>query len=72
MRLIDKFPILVLAGGGLLGYIAGEMAIEDPAVVPWIAANASHISEFAPLTGFALVVAVGVWLTRRRARARES
>src|SRR6266481_9178749 len=40
MRLIDKYPILVLAGGGLLGYIAGEMAIEDPVVAPWIAANA--------------------------------
>ena len=27
MRLIDRFPVLVLAGGGLLGYIAGDMAI---------------------------------------------
>ena len=70
MRLIDKFPILVLAGGGLLGYIAGDMAIEDPVVAPWIAANAAHLSEFAPLAGFALVVAAGGWLTRRRARAR--
>ena len=72
MRLIDKYPILVLAGGGLLGYIAGEMAIEDPVVAPWIAANASQVSEFAPLAGFVLVVAVGAWLTRRRARTRET
>jgi len=72
MRLIDKFPILVLAGGGLLGYIAGDMAIEDPVVAPWIGANAAHLSEFAPLTGFALVVAGGTWLTRRRARTHET
>jgi YjbE family integral membrane protein len=67
MRLIDRYPILVLAGGGLLGYIAGEMAVEDPVVAPWIAANAPHVSDFAPLAGFVLVVATGVWLTRRRA-----
>jgi YjbE family integral membrane protein len=72
MRLIDRFPILVLAGGGLLGYIAGDMAVEDPVVAPWIAANAPHVSEFAPLIGFVLVVAAGAWLTRRRARTHET
>src|SRR5215469_554713 len=30
MVLLGRFPVLVLAGGGLLGYIAGEMMIEDP------------------------------------------
>ena len=72
MRLIARFPILVLAGGGLLGYIAGEMAIEDPAVVPWIAAHASHIAPGAPVAGFALVVAVGWGLTRRRRQAQKT
>ena len=32
MKLIERFPSLVVAGGGLLGYIAGEIAIEDAAV----------------------------------------
>ena len=66
MRLIARFPLLVLAGGGLLGYIAGEMAIEDPAVAPWIAANASHVAPWAPAAGFMLVVAAGWGLTRRK------
>src|SRR6266481_5434264 len=65
MRLITRFPILVLAGGGLLGYIAGEMMVEDPAVAPWIAANASQLAALAPGAGFALVVALGWGLTRR-------
>jgi YjbE family integral membrane protein len=34
MRLMERYPLLVLGGGGLLGYIAGEMAVEDPAVQP--------------------------------------
>ncbi len=40
MKLIERFPWLVIAGGGLLGYIAGEIATEDTAVKPWIDANA--------------------------------
>src|SRR5205814_8180360 len=43
MRLITRLPVLAVAGGGLLGYIAGEMAVEDPAIAPWIAANASQL-----------------------------
>ena len=70
VRLLQQYPILVIAGGGLLGYIAGEMAIEDPAVAPWIASNAWQLAAVAPLLGFAAVVATGTWLVRRRARAR--
>ena len=68
MRLIARFPVLVLAGGGLLGYIAGEMVIEDPALQSWIAANAAEVAWIVPPLGFAAVVAMGLWLTRRRRR----
>src|SRR6202165_3380049 len=72
MRLITRFPILVLAGGGLLGYIAGEMMVEDPAVAPWVAANASQLAGLAPGAGFALVVALGWGLPRRHRRAHRT
>ena len=72
MRLTARFPILVLAGGGLLGYIAGEMMVEDPAVAPWIAANASQVAALAPGAGFALVVALGWGLPRRHRRAHKT
>jgi YjbE family integral membrane protein len=72
MRLITRFPILVLAGGGLLGYIAGEMMVEDPAVAPWIATNASPIAGLAPGAGFALVVALGWGLTRHHRRVHKT
>ena len=68
MKLMERYPILILLGGGLLGYIAGEMAIEDPVVQPWIAQNAAEIGDLIPLVGFAFVVAMGMWSTRRRAR----
>jgi YjbE family integral membrane protein len=69
LPLIGRFPVLVFAGGGLLGYIAGEMAVEGPGVEPWIAANASGLVPIAPFAGFATVVAAGILLTRRRKRA---
>jgi len=68
MRLMGRYPILVVLGGGLLGYIAGEMAVEDPISQPWFAENAPDLASIVPLLGFALVVAVGMWSTRRRAR----
>ncbi len=70
MKLIERFPVLVLAGGGLLGYIAGEMAVEDPVVQPWIAANAAGLGALAPPVFFGLVVLAGIWLIRRRKRVR--
>jgi YjbE family integral membrane protein len=65
-RLIQRFPILVLAGGGLLGYIAGDMAVEDPAVAPWLVAHAANYLWLAPVLGFMVVVVVGYGMTRRR------
>ncbi|HEY1460335.1 MAG TPA: TerC family protein [Casimicrobiaceae bacterium] len=66
MRLVHRFPILVLAGGGLLGYIAGEMMVEDPAIAPWVAVNAKAYVWLAPVAGVLVVLAAGLWLTRQR------
>ena len=68
MRITGRYPIVVIAGGGLLGYIAGDMAVDDPIVQPWFAANAAGVAEVIPLAGFVAVVAAGLWLTRQKAR----
>jgi YjbE family integral membrane protein len=66
MRLIDRMPLLVPAGGGLLGYIAGDLATDDPVVAPWIELNAPIVDWLAPFIGIAVVVVPGLWLARRR------
>ena len=35
-RIINKFPAILWAGGALLGWVAGEMIVEDPLLVPYI------------------------------------
>jgi YjbE family integral membrane protein len=65
MKLVVRFPILVIAGGGLLGYIAGEIAVDDTAVKPWIEANLPQLRYGAPIAGVVIVVTIGWWLTHR-------
>ena len=36
LKIMDRFPIIITAGGMLLGWIAGTMAHTDPAVVPYV------------------------------------
>jgi predicted tellurium resistance membrane protein TerC len=72
MRLIERFPILIVAGGGLLGYVAGELIVEDSAIVDWVHAHASWLSWAAPTGGVLLVVGVAKWLQARRGRHATS
>jgi YjbE family integral membrane protein len=65
MTLIERFPFLILAGGGLLGWVAGEMFVEDVAVEPWIKANAHALAWVVPIAGIVLVIGVAKWLERR-------
>jgi predicted tellurium resistance membrane protein TerC len=69
MKLIERFPALIVAGGGLLGYVAGEMMVEDVAIEPWIAANAHVLTWIVPIVGIAIVVGVAKWMQRRQAAA---
>ena len=69
MKLIERFPWLVVAGGGLLGYIAGEIATQDSAVKAWVDAQMPALHWAAPVAGVAFVVAVGMWLVRRSRKA---
>ena len=66
MKLIERLPWLVVAGGGLLGYIAGDIATHDTAVKPWIDARMPELHWIVPAAGIAVVVVAGMWLVRRR------
>jgi len=66
LKLMNRFPIIITAGAALLGWVAGEMAVGDPA----IKAALDHVHwlhTVAPIAGAVIVVAVGKWLASRAA-----
>ena len=68
LKLMDRFPIIITIGGMLLGWIAGTMAVTDPAVAPWLPTQ-DAVKYGAGVFGALLVLVVGMVLDRRR-RAR--
>jgi YjbE family integral membrane protein len=68
MRLIERFPILIVAGGGLLGFVAGELMIDDSAIADWVHAHAAWLKWAAPVIGIALVVGPAKWMQARHDR----
>ncbi len=69
MKAIERYPVLIVAGGGLLGFIAGELIIDDTAIGPWVDAKAPWLHWAAPILGIALVVGPAKWLQARRGHA---
>lgn len=73
LKLMDRFPIIITAGGMLLGWIAGTMLISDPALanpdvwqqIPKIA-QTDMVKYAAGIGGALLVFVVGKWLGRNR------
>lgn len=73
LKVIERFPIIVWLGAALLGFIAGEIALTDPAISGWVQAQAESMGTTAHslerivgIIGAALVTATGYILLKRR------
>lgn len=72
MALLNRFPIIVIAGGALLGWIAGEVIATDPAYAERLAAVIPGHKTMFEVGGAVITVALGYFLQRRaRQRAHE-
>jgi YjbE family integral membrane protein len=79
LKVIERFPAIVWAGAGLLGFIAGEISVTDPAVVGWFAQQEAawglgdhRLQVLAGAVGAVLVLGVGKALLSRRASLADS
>lgn len=72
MALLDRYPILVWAGAGLLGWIAGEVIATDSAVLAWLNPAIAHTVEYTSAAVGVVVVLVVGGLWRRSKRAVET
>jgi YjbE family integral membrane protein len=69
MKVMERFPIIITLGAGLLGYLAGQMLVTDPALEAWFKARVSHAELVFGGVGAVVVVVVGRWLHHRQSRA---
>ncbi|MBN9696378.1 MAG: TerC family protein [Zoogloea sp.] len=68
MKVMERFPIVVTGGAALLGFVAGEMVVNDLLLGPWIDANAAWLHRALPIAGAVFVVGTGKLLAARKAR----
>jgi YjbE family integral membrane protein len=71
LKVMERFPIIIIAGAALLGFLAGEMLLTDPALVARIGELPHWQVNVGGAIGAALVVALG-WLLQRRRTQRAA
>lgn len=78
MTLLTRFPVLVWAGAALLGWIAGELVMEDPISHPLLISFGAqmgvgaHAVEMAmKVLGAAIVLAIGWYITKSAEKEEE-
>jgi YjbE family integral membrane protein len=79
LHLMERWPIIITIGGGLLGFVAGEMLVTDPALHGWLSGMGVQFDGEKPkvgglslevmcgLIGAVIVIAAGTLIGKRRA-----
>jgi len=66
--LMNRYGWIIWLGGGVLGYVAGDMMLEDPMVMNLAGTLAPTLEYPLPLALGGVIAALGWWLARRQAR----
>jgi YjbE family integral membrane protein len=79
LHLMERWPIIITIGGGLLGFVAGEMLVTDPALKGWLSGIGVEFDGEKPkvgglsleiicgVVGAVIVIAAGTLIGKRRA-----
>lgn len=65
LKLMDRFPVVIVLGGALLGWIAGDMLATDVATKDWFEATLGTYKWVASVIGAVFVVVVGKVIAAR-------
>ena len=71
-KLLKRYPLLIPAGGALLGWIAGDIAVADAAVSGWVTARASALTWALPIAGAGFVLLMGRIIQRWSGKRDEA
>ena len=84
IKLMERFPVIITIGAGLIGWVAGEMLVADSALEGWFTGLGVQYVEGHPkvggfslemlagIVGIVIVVAAGTLLARRKSMAVET
>ncbi len=79
LKLMDRFPFIITVGGLLLGWIAGTMAVTDPALIDpalwpnWPKLVVDDTVRYgAGVAGALLVLVIGKWVAWRGAQSHAA
>jgi YjbE family integral membrane protein len=63
LKVMGRFPLIVALGAALLGWIAGDIMVSDPAIADWVRHDAAWLQDWhaAPIAGALFVTAFGNW-----------
>ncbi len=64
-RLMNRFEWTIWLGGGVIGYVAGEMVLSDRVVSRWLGKTTALDDVFPPALAI-VVIALGWWFGRAR------
>jgi len=68
LKIMDRFPIIITLGAGLLGLLAGGMLVEDPAIRESIQGAMEDAHMIFEGIGVAIVLLVGTYLKKKNAK----
>lgn len=84
LKLMERFPVIITIGAGLIGWVAGEMLVADSALQGWLTALGVQYEDGHPkvggisleilagIAGIVIVVAAGTLLARRKTGVIEA
>jgi YjbE family integral membrane protein len=80
VHLMERYPVIITIGAGLIGLVAGEMLVTDPVLLDWMKGQAGmlqvvdgkprihgwNLELIAGAIGVVIVVVWGRWLAKRQ------
>jgi len=76
---MERWPVIITIGGGLLGFVAGEMLVTDPVLHDWLLGlgvqfegdkprvGGMNLEVLCGVIGAVIVIAAGTLIGKRRA-----
>ena len=63
-KLMNRYPWIIWIGGGILGYVAGEMMLKDPWMKDWLGELSDVLHYVVPVLLGLVLTGLGWWFSR--------